>query len=92
MSCENCADVICSGGSRAPWQSRQVLGVCARTAAAQAHINTKMKISDLEERSFCHVSIGCHRNNVAQSEDAGSENKSTSPLAAARIEKRQDQP
>ena len=52
----------------------QVLGVCARTPPAQTHTIINRWIIDRRKPLFSHVSIDCHRDDIAESEYPGAEN------------------
>src|SRR5208282_883666 len=92
MSWENWAGVTCSGESRAAWQSRHVLGACARAPPAQTPTIVNSRIKNRGKPLLCHVSIDCHRDDIAESEYPGAENETPSALAARLIEERQQQP
>src|SRR3974377_1021372 len=92
MSWENWACVTCKGASRAAWQSKHVLGACAPAPPTQTHTVVNNRISDLGKMLFSRVCIECHRDNKAQSENAGAENEFPAALAARLVEEWQQQP
>jgi hypothetical protein len=49
-------------------------------------------VSDRGKPSFSHVSIDCHRDDIAESEYAGAEDESSSAPAASLFKERQQQP
>src|SRR6266568_5224837 len=91
MSLENCCSVTCSGGSSAPWQSRQVFCPWAETVPDDSN-TTSRRNNARQNPLFRQISIDRQRDDIAQREHCCTHDDLPAASTASLIEERKQHP